>query len=186
MDNVTTVRETPAPRQLTPAEHLTNAETMRHILTVRALLMEGIRELVNRADAHDISKFSDPEVSWFTENTDRLKTMQYGSPEYKAVMATGRPAIEHHQKSNRHHPEFYGDDGINGMNLFDLIEMLFDWKASGLRRPGGSLTRSIDINEKRFNIDPALVRILRNTVEMIDTMGVRARVALSYPQENAQ
>jgi hypothetical protein len=172
-----------SPRELTPAERACNAETMRHILTVRALLLEGIRELVTRADAHDLSKLSDPEVSWFTENTDKLKTMKYGSDEYKATMATGRTAIDHHQQNNRHHPEYYGADGINGMNLFDLIEMLMDWKASGLRSPGGNLTRSIDINEKRFNIDPALVRILKNTVDMINTMGVRARVAVSYPME---
>lgn len=36
---------------LTKEEQITNAETFRHIITVRALLLEGVRELVNRADA---------------------------------------------------------------------------------------------------------------------------------------
>jgi hypothetical protein len=171
-------------RELTPKEKLINAETMRHVLTVRALLMEAISVLADRAREHDKSKFSDPEVAFFAEHTDTLKKLVYGSPEYKAVLALGRPAIDHHQKNNRHHPEFF-DAGIIDMNLFDLLEMLIDWKAAGLRHETGNLRKSIEINAKRFNMPEALVQILNNTVPVLEDMASKANVAASYPHVEA-
>jgi hypothetical protein len=44
-----------------------------------------------------------------------------------------KPAIQHHYKANSHHPEFY-DNGVEGMSLFDVLEMLLDWKAATERR----------------------------------------------------
>jgi len=43
-----------------------------------------------------------------------------------------KPAIEHHYKNNRHHPEHF-NNGIDEMNLVDLIELLCDWKAASER-----------------------------------------------------
>lgn len=53
---------------------------------------------------------------------------------------------------------------VNGMSLFDLLEMLVDWKAASERmKDGGDIWRSIEINTGRFNLSPQLVSILRNT-----------------------
>ena len=74
-----------------------------------------------------------------------------------------KPAIEHHQRTNRHHPEFH-NNGINDMNLLDLIEMLCDWKAATLRNKNGDIRRSLEINSDRFDMNPAIKRLLRNTI----------------------
>lgn len=53
---------------------------------------------------------------------------------------------------------------VNGMSLFDILEMLVDWKAASERmKDGGNIWRSIELNEKRFKLSPQLVSILRNT-----------------------
>jgi hypothetical protein len=31
--------------------------------------------------------------------------------------------LKHHYAHNRHHPEFFGEDGVDGMSLVDVIEM---------------------------------------------------------------
>lgn len=54
--------------------------------------------------------------------------------------------------------------GINGMSLFDIIEMVCaDWPAAVKRHADGNLLRSLEINRKRFNISDQLVAIIRNT-----------------------
>lgn len=55
------------------------------------------------------------------------------------------------------------DLGINGMDLFDVIEMFFDWKAATERMASGDIGKSIEINRTRFNMSPQLARIFRNT-----------------------
>lgn len=61
--------------------------------------------------------------------------------------------------------------GINGMNLFDLIEMFLDWKAAGERDSGGNIYKSIELNKDRFKISDQLAKILVNTA---DYLGFRA------------
>lgn len=168
-------------RELTDDELLTNAETMRHILSVRALLAEAARELLERGDSHDESKLRDPEVSVFAEYTEILEGLVYGSDEYKATLAQMKPALDHHYAHNSHHPEHFGDEGIAGMNLFDLLEMLLDWKASTLRHADSDLNESLKINTKRFDMPEPIVRLLDNTIPVIQEMARRSNVAASYP-----
>lgn len=58
--------------------------------------------------------------------------------------------------------------GFWGMNLLDLIEMMCDWKAAGLRHDNGDLFRSIEINQKRYGFSDELADILRNTAVWIN------------------
>ncbi len=51
------------------------------------------------------------------------------------------------------------------MSLFDLIEMLCDWKAAGERHADGSIEMSLGHNRERFNISPQLHSILENTAK---------------------
>lgn len=172
-------------RELTDAEKLTNAETMRHILTVRTLLAGAAARLLARANAHDVSKLSDPEVESFTKYTASLAGLEYGSDEYKAELQKMDPAIQHHYAHNRHHPEFHGANGVEGMNLFDLLEMLLDWKAATLRHETGSLTRSLEINADRFDMPPFLRQLLYNTIPVVEKLATEARVDVSYPHVDA-
>ncbi|MBP9743732.1 MAG: hypothetical protein KBD37_10305 [Burkholderiales bacterium] len=165
---------------LTETEQVTNAETMRHILTVRALLMECVRELTERAIKHDQSKLGKPEVDTFTKYTSVLAGLTYGSEEYKQCLAEMKPALDNHYACNAHHPEHH-KDGFMGMNLIDLLEMVIDWKAATLRHKNGDIRNSLEINTKRYDIPEPIRRILENTLPMVETMAATARVDVSYP-----
>lgn len=138
------------------------AETLKHIKRVNELLLFAAKELMDRAVNHDASKLLSPEKECFDIITPRLKSSTFGSPEYKATMEEFRPAIDHHQKNNSHHPEFY-KNGIDDFDLFDLIEMFFDWKAATERHTDGDIMKSIRINQDRFNYTEQIAEILRNT-----------------------
>lgn len=139
------------------------AETLQHTIRVGELIMPMIQELAERSIQHDISKTQPPEKEVFDECTPRLKDLTYGTDEYFQCLREMKPALDHHYASNRHHPEHFGERGINGMTLMDLIEMLADWKAAGERNKGGNLAKSLDQNRGRFNIDDQLFQILLNT-----------------------
>jgi hypothetical protein len=53
---------------------------------------------------------------------------------------------------------------ICGMSLLSVLEMLCDWKAAGERHKNGSIMQSIDINTERFNLQPHVVALMKNTV----------------------
>lgn len=137
-------------------------ETLKHIKRVNELLIQASGLLLDRAVKHDQSKLESPEKELFDEYTPKLKNITYGSEEYKKCLEGLKPALDHHYANNSHHPEFY-PNGIDGFDLFDLLEMLLDWKAASERHTDGDIYRSIQINEKRFNISPQLIQILQNT-----------------------
>jgi len=138
-------------------------DTVRHRARVQALMGELTWLLDARAAEHDLSKTQSPEVEAFNAVTDQLAGLEYGSQEYKDALRDLGPALTHHYAKNRHHPESHAD-GINGMTLLDLVEMLTDWKAASERHTTGSMEASLAINAARFGIDPQLLRILANTV----------------------
>jgi hypothetical protein len=143
------------------------AETYKHIRRVNELLIDMAHEILCRAAVHDDSKLLPPEAELFEASTEKLSGLTYGSDEYKAQLEALKPAVEHHQQCNRHHPEFHGD-GIHGMNLIDLLEMLCDWKAAGERHDNGDIRRSIEVNQARFGYSDELKRILLNTVDGLE------------------
>lgn len=140
------------------------ADTLKHSLRVGELVGQSIRELVDRSVKHDLSKTERPELDVFNEYTPKLKHSTYGSDEYKGFLAAMKVGLDHHYANNRHHPEHFAD-GVNGMTLVDLIEMLADWKAATERHADGSLDRSLEIQRERFGITDQLAQILRNTAE---------------------
>lgn len=148
---------------LTLKEHATNDHTREHIEGVRNLLNIMVRELLHRGEIHDQSKLGDLERKTFVEFTPKLKNSVYGSEEYKGFLRDMGPALANHYANNRHHPEHF-QDGINGMNLIDVLEMLLDWKAAARRHDSGDIRRSLEINKERFGIDAQLMTILINTV----------------------
>lgn len=139
-------------------------DTREHIDAVGDRIYEVIVELQARAQWHDDSKLLSPEVEVFDEMTPKLKESTYGSDEYKGFLEKMKPALDHHYANNSHHPEHY-ENGIDGMSLLDLVEMLCDWKAATERHDDGSIYRSLSINKDRFNISDQLYQILINTVK---------------------
>jgi hypothetical protein len=144
-------------------------ETLEHIRNVQRKMLMMIGHLMERAFNHDKSKLEQPEKEVYDEYTPFLKDLKYGSPEYKDVIAKMKVGVDHHYSVSPHHPEYYRD-GINGMNLIDLVEMVCDWKAAGERHLGNPITivQSIEINAKRFDIDDQLKQILLNTVSYME------------------
>lgn len=150
-----------------------NEETRKHIAKVQYYIKLITDELTLRGLNHDLSKLTSPEVEIFAKNTKKLARLKFQnengemSDEYKASLAAISPATAHHYAVNRHHPEHY-PNGINGMDLVDVVEMLCDWKAASLRQHDGNLLKSIEANAKRFNISKQLLEILVNTAKLID------------------
>lgn len=146
-------------------------KTMRHIETTRNYLNCIISQLMHRQEQHDQSKLESPEVEVFEEFTPKLRDTTYGSKQYMTYLREMGPAITHHHAHNRHHPEYF-TDRIKGMNLVDLIEMLCDWKSATLRHNDGDLTKSIEMNQKRFKYSDDVKQILLNTAELLGTSTV--------------
>ena len=146
----------------------TLADTHRHIDLVHKLLMDFAFEVLKRSATHDKSKLTEAELPVFAKYGPKLKETTYGSPEYKQFLAEMKPALDSHYSKNRHHPEHF-ENGIKGMTLVDVVEMLLDWWASTKRHDDGDIMRSIELNEKRFNIPPELSDIFRNTIKALES-----------------
>jgi hypothetical protein len=129
----------------------------------------AIHHLMRRIPEHDASKFVDPEKSIYDAYPGRAP---YGTKEYGARLLKMRAALEHHYEHNRHHPEHFAE-GIDGMSLIDVFEMLLDWYAVALRF-GGNIRESIEINTERFSLGPQLKAILLNTVQEMENERKRA------------
>lgn len=133
---------------------------------MRELMLVCIKNLADRASVHDKSKLMSPEKELFDEFTPKLKGTTYGSDEYYEYLKQLKPALDHHYANNSHHPEHY-DNGIDGMDLFDVMEMLMDWKAASERHDDGDIYKSIEINAKRFELSEQVTNILYNTAKRI-------------------
>ena len=142
------------------------ADTLIHIRRVQALLGRVARDLMERGERHDDSKLGPEEKPLFDEMTPLLKSLTYGSDEYKASLERLGTALKHHYAVNTHHPEHF-ENGVSGMNLLDVLEMLCDWKAASERTKDGNFQKSIEIGIERFKIEPQLAAILRNSAEQI-------------------
>ncbi len=138
-------------------------DTYEHIRNVQNLLSGVLWEVIWRMKRHDESKLLPPEKPMYDEFTPLLRGLTYGSDEYKDCLAKMGPALQHHYEANNHHPEHY-ENGINGMSLLDLIEMLADWKAASLRHEDGDILKSLEINKQRFGVSDQLAQIFENTI----------------------
>ncbi len=142
------------------------ADTLDHIGKVQGRIGEIAERLANRAQAHDASKLQEPEKSAY-DNLMRFKSsheMTYGSADYAEGLKILGPALDHHYENNSHHPQHY-PEGVTGMSLLDILEMLADWKAAGERYKDGNIADSLAHNRGRFGLSDQLYSILENTVK---------------------
>jgi hypothetical protein len=145
---------------------MSNQGTWEHIRDVQVVLTKVQEELAKRCLSHDRTKLFSPEVEIFSTYANKLDTIVFGSPEYEKQIALMAEAIDHHYKHNRHHPQHF-ENGIDGMNLIDLLEMLADWIVSVKRSKDGDLERSLEFQQARFDISPQLMSVLKNTIESL-------------------
>lgn len=141
------------------------ADVLEHRKQVRKLIQQVVAELIDRQVHHDASKLCEPEKSLYDEFKPKLEKVElefgYGSPQYESLVKELNVAFHHHFEVNRHHPEHF-ENGVSGMTLIDVVEMLCDWTASAGRY---GKSPSIEANQRRFGISNQLAEILQNTVE---------------------
>ena len=126
-----------------------------------------IKIIKKRSENHDKSKLEAPEFEMFSKWTPILSKLTYGSDDYKKSLENLKPALDHHYASNRHHPEHF-KNGIQDMNLVDVIEMFIDWYCSSKRQHNGNIRHSIEFNKSRFGFSDDVTNISINTIELFD------------------
>lgn len=144
-------------------------DELKHIEATHKYFNKCIRDITDRQERHDQSKLEKLEVETFEVYTPKLKSATYLSPEYNQFLKEMKPALDNHYKVNKsHHPEG-NERGIRGMDLLDLVEMIVDWKASGLRMKDGDIFKSIEMNQKRFGYSDELKDIFNNTAKFLNS-----------------
>ena len=128
------------------------------------LYKKYVAELMDRKINHDKTKLKHPEKEEFDKYYKSIGKISYGSEEYKKSLSNLKSALEHHYRYNRHHPEHFGN-GIYGMSIMDLTEMICDWKAASDNQQNGDIYKGIEISSARFNYDKKMVKVLSNTVD---------------------
>lgn len=145
-------------------------DTLNHIRRVNELLIKASQELLNRAIKHDASKLgyldelSAEERKGFNNAVYKLRNVKFGTEEYNKSLEDLKPVLDLHYSRNSHHPQHY-PNGIRDMDLFDVIEMFYDWLAASERTKDGSIERSIAVGVKRFEISSQIESIFRNTAK---------------------
>lgn len=145
-------------------------ETQSHIARVGYFISLAQTNLCERRVQHDKSKLFEPELSAFDRVTPKLAGLVYGSEEYKQSVRELGPALQHHFEHNDHHPEHY-PNGVQGMSLMALIEMLCDWRAASERTKQRTddpekvktFADGLVFNQARFGYSDELASILLNT-----------------------
>ena len=137
----------------------------RHRDRVAKHLAPIIEELVNRAADHDDSKLREDELPAYASAQEAFEVTPFGTPEYQAIKDKIMPTIKEHYRKNPHHPEHY-ENGISGMTLVDVIEMLCDWASATKNHDVGStMKKSLEFAIKKYNISTDLASILYNTAK---------------------
>lgn len=139
-------------------------DVKQHIALVNKWIDDFIYILKGRGSAHDASKLRPPEKEMFDIYTPKLKVLQFGSDEYKKALSQMGEALKHHYTMNSHHPEHH-KDGIDGMTLYEIVEMVCDWMAAAEKK---GVPVDMDYLQKRFNISPQLRSIIENQFREID------------------
>lgn len=140
---------------------------IKHKLNVQTRLLKLCNLLLKRSENHDESKLQEPELSGWVK-IDQEPRYKYGTPEYFDKKERFKYLFEQHYKDNRntHHPEHFGEQGILGMDLLDLIEFLCDCFAYSSEDI--TYTEALNVIEqqiKRFKISEDLGWALKNTVQ---------------------
>ena len=139
---------------------------LAHKLSVKIGLQRVIDDLHKRADNHDDDKLEGEILDSFYEISGKFEHAKFGSKEYENVLEKLKPTLDKHYAINEHHPQ-HNENGISGMNLMAMLEMLVDWKSASSAYGDTSFLTSMEINKKRFDIDEQLYRVLLNTAQSL-------------------
>ena len=153
---------------MTPYRERAIDDTQEHIRAVHNNIETIAIDLVTRGNAHDRSKFEEVELGPLAEMKeveDREGPVEFGTPEYSARTAMLGDMWKHHVEHNDHHPEHF-QNGIAGMNLMQIVEMLCDWQAASEQRDP-SKTMNITFCVEKYGISADARAILSNTADSL-------------------
>ena len=122
-----------------------------------------------RAREHDRSKLQFDEFEGFTRINKTARNHAYGSKEYDESLASAKQeggCCSLHFSRNRHHPEFF--ENPKDMGLFDLIELVCDWKAATETYGNNTLAESLEVQRKRFDFDDWQWKVIDDVVRFVD------------------
>jgi hypothetical protein len=136
--------------------------TLAHKVRVGRYMVGFAARILYRAIRHDNSKLHSPELTIFANAPVGPYDVPYGSQQYFNNLATLSQALVHHYTHNSHHPEHYAD-GVSGMNLIDLVEMVSDWQAAASLHRGANFQEILSISQQRYGMSDDLSAILANS-----------------------
>jgi len=139
-------------------------DTAAHIAEVQQNMSILIQALRGRSEIHDASKYTPEEKSQLDAALPSVKKERYGSNEYILAKKGLEQFLHLHHSRNTHHPEHY-KNGIAGMDILDIVEMICDWKAANTSEDNVSFNEAIEISIARFEIGDQLAQIIRNTIK---------------------
>ena len=139
-------------------------DIIAHISEVQENISEMRAILEARGISHDRSKLEPIEFDAFVETRPKFKKANYGTPEYQECVEMIKPSIDHHYSNNRHHTAFH-KNGFQDMSLFDILEMLADWKAASRRSKDLTFKASLPIAYKKYSIPENMQKHIEKTID---------------------
>lgn len=131
-----------------------------HLNRVQNHMATALANLAKRLANHDLSKLGQSEIDLVT-GKPKLNSIEYMSDEYKEALENISTAVSAHYKANSHHPEHF--EHWSEMTLFDLLEMVCDWKAASETNPNGGFSNSVAFGKDRHGFSDEMAQILKNT-----------------------
>ena len=145
-------------------------KTLTTILKHRGLVQKYLhilsQKLEIRAIAHDLSKLRIDEFSGFVAINKVAREHPYGSKEYKKSLKDN-DVIDLHFSRNSHHPEYH-EAQVADMGLFDIIEMVCDWKSASMTYGNTTLLEALEIQIKRFGLTKEQLYLIKLIIEEIE------------------
>lgn len=139
-----------------------------HRDSVAVSLHRVIRNLTSRIWNHDRDKYIDDElVEYLAKRPAQDFSHAYGSQEHNQIRGELKPILDNHYREASHHPEHF-ENGMLGMSLLDLLEMLADWKSANVAHGRSGFMESVEFNKERFNIPDDIYVILVNTIKEME------------------
>lgn len=134
-----------------------------HKKKVKDRMLFLAKEIIKRAEEHDDSKLKPPEINWLIE-MDKEPKVEYGTPEYFEKIKKWDKFFKHHYKNNNHHPAHYNEQGVYGMTIVDLVEMMCDVISYIKELHVYQASKIIKEQKERFDMDEGIAQILINTL----------------------
>lgn len=135
-----------------------------HHFFIFVYIFEFCFKLIWRAIKHDYSRYNWVELKYNIDNLDKIRYSKYSSYEWKKLTNKNLPHAINHFKKNRHHPEHF-ENGVEDMQLIDVVEMVCDWKAAARRRYKKLNKKLYNKTAINYKIDGKLYKIISNIFE---------------------